>query len=138
VKLRQTAEKKMMNKYTYILLTALVLTSCKKPVLAGGYESRKVKVLITYKGGGGGGNIDTDLGASEGQMNLDGTESGHVNHRYKVTNVTPTGFNLEYDMMIENPLGSEPRPFSGTISIPYKDKVIHPITEDYTLTVLVH
>jgi len=133
-------ENKNMIKYTFLLSTVLVLASCKRPgrpVLAGGYESRKVRVLVNHKGGGGGGAIDTDQGVSERLMNLSGTESGHVKHHYKVVKVTPTGFSLEYDMVIENPLGSKPLPFSGTILVPYKDKVIHPITGDYTLTVWV-
>lgn len=129
-----------MFKNTFILSTALVLASCtrpERPVLAGGYESRKVQVSVSYKGGGGGGAIDTDQGVSERQMNLGGTESGHVKHHYKIEKVTQTGFNLEYDMVIENPLGSKPLPFSGTILVPYQDKVVHPITGDYTLTVWV-
>lgn len=119
-------------------MMALILSSCKRPVLAGGYESHKVEVLVSDKVSGGGGDIDTDQGVSERQMILSGTGLGSVKHHYKVVNVTPTGFDLEYDMMIENPLGSKPLPFKGTILVPYKDKVIHPITGAYTLTVWVH
>ncbi|WP_411825550.1 hypothetical protein [Luteolibacter sp. AS25] len=124
-------------KYTYLLLTFLFITACKKPVLDGDYETRKVEVMITHKGGGGGGAIDTDRGVSERRMTFSHGGTGSVKERYKVTKVTTTGFTLEYHMIIENPIGSEPRPFSGNVLVPYEDKIVHPITDDYTLTVWV-
>ena len=127
-----------MIKYTHIFLAALGFVSCKRPVLAGGYESRKVEVMVSHKGSGRGGYIDTDQGVSERQMNLWSTELGRVKDHYKVVNVTQKGFDLEYAMMIENPRGSKPRPFKGTIFVPYKHKAIPSITGDYNLTARVY
>ncbi|WP_411825409.1 hypothetical protein [Luteolibacter sp. AS25] len=122
------------------ILTASLCVSCDKsssePILRGGYETAKVSVTVAHvpTTSGGGGVIDTDQGVSERKL-WGESGSGKRAERYRIRNVTATGFTLEYEMTIENPIGSTPRPFNGRITVPYAESVTEEITDDYTLTV---
>jgi hypothetical protein len=108
-----------------------------KPVLSGGYESAKVYVTITHvsSGSGGGGAIDTDQGMSDRELWGKGSASGKTTEHYWVKDVTEVGYNLKYMIKIENPVGSVPLPFEGSIPVPYNKPVTESITQDVTLTV---
>ena len=134
-------EMKTVLKTICILILGLFSASCdkfpSKPVLLGEYEAAKVSVSITHvpSMSGGGGDIDTDQGVSERELWGEGSSSGKTAGHYFVKKVTSTGYTLDYKIAIENPLESAPRPFNGSILIPYNESVTQPITDDYTITV---
>lgn len=124
-------------------MAASLCVSCDKnssePILRGGYETAKVSVTGTHvpTASGGGGVLDTDQGVSEREL-WEESGSGKTAERYTVSDVTATGFTLEYTMTIENPIGSTPCPFAGRIIEPYAETVTEPITADGMITVSVN
>lgn len=126
-----------MLKYIYPIIIALCIVSCKKPVLSGGYESSKVHVEFNHtpSGSSGGVSLDTDLGISERQIDTQGSGYGKTTQHYTVTNVTSTDFKLDYAITIENPRGSTPHPYSGSILVPYNEAVVTLIADNYNLTI---
>jgi hypothetical protein len=128
-----------MKLYLVLIASIIALTACQRPLFEPPHSNKFVTVHLSdiRHGSGSAGMIDTRIGQSSAEFNSGGTY-GRANGKYKIINLTSTGFTLEYDITATRTPNSPSKRYQGNLFAAFQGKAPEVKLEpDYILSVTV-